>query len=261
MFPSRYIFLTALLLAVAAPAFAQEAPVEISAAKSLEWNRKAKTYTARGDAIAKQGAMEVHAPVLSANYSETNGGTDITRMTASGGVTILSAPYTVTGADAVYDLGTGQAVMTGGDLRITTPEETLTARDNISFDTRQNKLTANGGAVAVRGTDTLKADSLSAFFDKGAAGKMTLQKMTANGNVSIQTARETVTGDAGIYDVLAGKATLTGKIMIQQGASKIEGTRAVVDLKTGISQLFAEGSPATQGRVKGIFYPKAKAAP
>lgn len=254
----KYFLIALMMWTIATPAIAQEAPVEISASKTLEWNRKAKTYTARGDAIAKQGAMEVHAAVLTATYSEANGGTDISRLMGSGGVTIISSPYTVTGDQADYDLKTGHAVMTGGDLKIITPTETLTARDNITFDTNQNKLTANGDAVALRGTDTLKADTLSAFFVKGTDGKLTLQKMTANGKVSIKTARETVTGEKGIYDVMAGKATLTGKIIIEQGASRIEGTRAEVDLKTGISQLFAEGTPSTQGRVKGVFYPKAK---
>jgi hypothetical protein len=38
--------------------------------------------------------------------------------------------------------------------------------------------------------------------------------------------------------------------------SELEGNRATVDLATGISQLFAEGKAETQGRVRGVFYPK-----
>lgn len=257
----RFLCLALLLTFLAAPARAEDAPVEISAAKSLEWNRKAKTYTARGDARAKQGPLEVSADTLSAGYSEARGGTDISRLSAAGNVVIVSPPYTAVGDRADYDLANGKAVLTGGNLKISTATETLTARDSIDFSTVQNRLTANGNAVAVRGTDRLSADVLTADFSRDAAGKMALQKMTAANNVTIQTARETVTGDHGIYDVIAGKATLTGKIIIMQGGSRIEGSRAEVDLKTGISQLFAEGNTQTQGRVKGVFYPKAKAAP
>jgi lipopolysaccharide export system protein LptA len=260
----RYLLAILLFLCAAPAAFAQpakNAPVEISADKSLEWNRKAKTYTARGAAVAKQGATEVASDTLVAEYRDANGGTDIHRLTANGHVTIKSPPYIATGDKAVYDLGDGTAVMTGENLQIVTEGETLTARDSITFSANDNRLTANGEAVAVRGTDTLKADVLNAFFQKNAAGDMVLQKMTADGHVSIKTVKETVTGDNGVYDVLSGKAVLTGKILIQQGASRIEGTRAVVDLKTGISQLFAESNAATEGRVKGVFYPKATPAP
>lgn len=247
------------LVPAALPAMADTAPVEITADNSLEWNRKAKTYTARGRAVAAQGALKVTGDTLTARYNDQNGGTDITEMTAAGGVTISSAPYTAFGDKAVYDLGTGRAVLTGSDLKITTPTETLVARDNISFDTNANRLSANGNAVATRGTDTLKADTMNAFFAKDANGKLAMQKITADGNVSIKTARETVTGAAGTYDIVAGKATLTGQVVIVQGNSRIEGTRAEVDLATGISRLFADGNAVTQGRVKGVFYPKGKA--
>lgn len=259
----RFLCLALLLSFLSAPSStrAQETPVEISAAKSLEWNRKAKTYTARGDARAKQGALEISADVLSATYSEAGGGTDISRLSAAGNVVIVSPPYTAVGDRADYDLASGQARLTGNNLKISTATETLTARDSIDFSTAQNRLTANGNAVALRSADRLSADVLTADFSRDAAGKMALQKMTATSNVTIRTARETVTGDRGVYDVAAGKATLTGKIVITQGGSRIEGSRAEVDLKTGISQLFAEGSTQTQGRVKGVFYPKAKAAP
>lgn len=51
---------------------------------------------------------------------------------------------------------------------------------------------------------------------------------------------------------------LTGKVRILQDKNWLEGTRAEVDMNTGISQLFAEGSSTGDGRVKGVFYPKAQ---
>lgn len=233
-----------------------DAPVEISAARALIWDRTAKTYKADKDARARQGTFEVSADSITARY-EGEGG-DIREMTAEGGVVIVQPPYTAYGDRAVYDVIGKTAILTGTGLAITTATEKLTARDKIEFISAENRLSAHGNAVATRGTDTLKADTLNAFFASGTDGKMALERITAKNNVIITTARETVHGDAGTYDVRAGKAVLTGKVKIYQGENLLEGTRADVDLNTGLSQLFADDNPATEGRVKGVFYPKKK---
>ena len=242
------------------PAGGGDTPVEISADKSLEWNRKDKTYTARKNALAKQGAASVAADVITAHYSDAQGGTDIYQLDAANNVVLQSPPYAAHGDKAVYDVHANTAVLTGKDLRIETPTEKLTAGEKIVYDGAANRMDAIGGATAVRGTDTLKADHLSAFFAAGADNKIALQKMTADGHVSIKTLKETVFGDKGTYDVAGQKAQLTGAVKIYQGDNWLEGTKADVDLVTGVSQLYGAGNAATEGRVKGIFYPKGKAA-
>lgn len=253
-----FLVISAPAVAAEAPAVDSSLPVEISAKHSLEWNRKEKTYVAREDAVAKQGNFSVSSNTLTAHYDDAKGATDITKLVASGNVIIQSPPYTAHGEEATYDVPGNSAILTGGNLSIETATEKLTARDRVEFFGLENRLTAVGNAVAVRGTDRMQADTMDAFFKKGADNKLALQKITANGNVSIRTPRETVTGNKGVYDVTAGKAVLTGIIRIKQGENWLEGTRAVVDLKTGISQLFAEGNAATEGRVKGMFFPKKK---
>lgn len=231
-------------------------PVIISAAGNLVWNRTAHTYTMKKDAEAKQGTMKINADTLTARYTDDKKATDITTLEAAGHVVLQSPPYTAYGDRATYDLETKKAEMTGSNLRIVTPAETLTAKDKITFDAALNKMTALGGATATRGVDKMTADVMSAFFAKDANGKLAVDKMTANGNVVIVTQKETVYGDKGVYDIPAQKAVLTGKVRIMQGNNWLEGTRADVDLKTGISQLFADNNPATQNRVYGVFYPK-----
>lgn len=261
-----------------------DAPVEIFADSTLEWNRVQKTYTARGNAIARQGKMQVKSDTLTAHYSggqassSTGGlGSSIEKMTASGNVEITSAPYTAFGDKAVYDIASGMATLTGGNLRIETPAESLTAQEKIEFDTARNRLSAIGNATARRGTDSLMSDNLVAHFAGGDEGAMTLQRIVADSAVTVKTARETVTGDSGVYDVAAGKATLRGKVRILQGENWLEGTRAEVDLKTGVSKLFGDAprdaarpsltingvaapppAPVGDGRVRGVFYPKKK---
>lgn len=265
----KRLFLILLLALAAAPAVAKQEsspqlpvsskePIEISAAKSLEWDRKNRTYTARKSALAKQGAFQVAADKLVAKYRGAKGSTDIYELAAESSVVIQNPPYTAYGDRAVYDVETGHALLTGENLKIMTETESLTAKDSIEFFSRDNRLTASGSAVAVKSPDTLKADVMNAYFQKDASGKLAMHKVTASGHVVIQTARETVYGDKGTYDIPAQKAVMTGKVKIYQDRNWLEGTRAEVDMKTGISQLFAEGNQATEGRVKGVFYPKAQ---
>src|ERR1700726_1581070 len=97
------------------PAFAQglslggvseDRPIEISADSGIEWQQDAQVYIARGNAMAKRGATEVHADTLTAHYrpikapggkgtdgkvsgdKETGGDTEIYRLDADGHVTI-----------------------------------------------------------------------------------------------------------------------------------------------------------------------------
>lgn len=239
----------------------KDAPVEISAAQSLEWNRRAKTYTARKDAVAKQGDLKVESDTMTAHYDDAGGATDITKLVALGDVQISSPPYIAFGDRAEYDVPRQIAVLTGTHLRMVTPDEVLTAKEKIEFDAATNKLSAIGNAKAQRGSDSLASDRLDAFFATDTNGKMVLQRITADSAVTIRTARETVTGSKGVYDAASGKAVLTGKVRIHQGDSWISGDRAEVNLKTGISQLFAPtGSTTDNGedstRVRGIFFPK-----
>lgn len=257
------------------------APVEIFADKTLEWDRVKKTYTARGNAIARQGSMQVKSDTLTAHYSGGSGeggiGSSIERLVARGQVEISSPPYKGYGDEAVYDMASSLATLTGGDLKIETPSESLTAQKKIEFDAVNNRLSAHGNATARRGTDSLASETLSAFFAQTADGGMALQRIVADTPVTVKTVRETVTGDSGVYDVTAGKATLRGRVRILQGDNWLEGTRAEVDLKTGISKLFADtpttparpalivdgvaqppANPVGDGRVRGVFYPKKK---
>ncbi|MFH1158427.1 MAG: LptA/OstA family protein [Pseudomonadota bacterium] len=234
-------------------------PVEITAAKSLEWNRKAKTYVARENVVATQGAIRIQSDFLTARYTDDKGMTDISTLEAEGHVVIRSPPYTATGDKAVYDVMTGNAVMTGEDLKIVTDADIMTAEDKIEFFGSENRLTATGRATVTRSTDgVISADALDAWFVKDATGRMTVSSVTARKHVVVKTAKETATGDSGVYDVPAQKAVLTGKVKIFQGENRLEGTRAEVDMTTGMSRLSGEGNLETEGRVRGVFYPNSQ---
>lgn len=268
----RPVLLTCVLLSIfAVPAWAQEvpqqntptlnssAPVEISADKGLVWDRTAHTYTAKGRAEARQGDMKVTSDVLVARYDAAGGSSDIREVTADGHVVLSSPPYTAYGDKAVYDLTSGVAVLTGGDLRVMTPGETLTAKERLTYVAHDGQMTAEGGAKLTRPTDSLEAQTLTADFATQADGSRGLDTVTATGTVTIKTARETITGAKGVYRAATQTAELTGNVVITQGKNRLQGSRATVDMKTGVSQLY--GSASEGGRVTGVFYPKGKTAP
>src|SRR5690349_25085595 len=83
----------------------EDRPIEVSADHGIEWQQDAQVYIARGNAMAKRGATEVHADTLTAHYrpakgtgskgtetKETGGETEIYRLDADGHVTIKGEP-------------------------------------------------------------------------------------------------------------------------------------------------------------------------
>lgn len=276
----RFIPLLAALsvFAVMPPsAFAQSAtpatsslPLEITAKKALEWNRDKKQYIAREAAKAVQGDFSVTADTLTADYREGKGGaTEIYRLTAEGHVGIVSGTSTASGEKAVYEVDSGKAVITGSALTLVSKSLTVTAKERFEYYANEGKLVAVGRPLVTSGTDTLEADHVTAWMDKGGATPAAsssssmggdLKKAEADGNVVIVTSSETATSNRATYDAATNKAQLIGNAKVKRGQDILEGDRAEMDLTTKVSQMFGSGNK--DGRVKGVFYPgKAKAAP
>ncbi len=116
---------------------------------------------------------------------------------------------------------------------------------------------ARGNAFVVRGNKRLRADVLAAYFRRSKKGKTSVYRVEAFDNVRIVTKRGVIRSDKGIYNVESGIATLTGSVTMSQGASRLSGCSAKVDLNTGISKLFSCRSTGAKGkRVKGTFRPR-----
>lgn len=243
------------------PAESSDAPLEITADETLEWHRGTQQYIARGNVIAKQGDVEIRADTLTADYRETEQSSfDIHRLTAEGHVKISSQGSTATGEKAVYDVTAGRAIMTGNNLRMTSPEQTVTARDSFEYFVTEGRLTANGDALAARADgNSLRADRIGAVFAQDTAGKRQLHELTADGNVAIKTATEILYGRQGRYSAATNTADLSGSVRIERGPNVLEGERAEVNLATNVSRMI--GSPATGGRVRGVFYPDSEKKP
>jgi lipopolysaccharide export system protein LptA len=171
----------------------EDRPIEVSADHGIEWQQDAQVYIARGNAMAKRGATEVHADTLTAHYrpikgsagkateakgtgeKEAGGETEIYRLDADGHVTIKGERQTVVGDQAVYDVDQQIGIVTGKALKMTTATDVVTARDSLEWYDQKQIAVARGDAVAVRDVKVIRADVLTAHMTKDkpqpAAGK------------------------------------------------------------------------------------------
>lgn len=266
----RRVFLLSLLVfGVTGSAYAQNAvknpdakqPLEITADESLEWHRNELYFMARKNVKAVQGATTLKSALLSAKYREgKKGGIKIYEILAEGSVEIISAQSKAYGDKATYDMDKGYAVMTGKNLKLVSPDQTVTAQDKMEYWTAKGTLEAYGRAKAVREGDEIVADVLIAEFAQDAGGKRALKRLRATGNVVITTPTEVLTGDAGVYEADTNMAELTGAVKISRGPNVLEGEKAQVDLNTNISKMFG-ASAGGGGRVRGVFYPGSEDQP
>ena len=163
--------------------------------------------------------------------------------------------------------------MTGRNLKLTTPNQVLTARDTLEYWSQKRMAVARGNAVVLTNdARRLAADTIVAYTKdtalkdgatkEGAPGAKpaggdprahsgTLEKVEAFGNVSVRTQTDIVTGDRGVYVPESGIARLGGSVRITRGQNQLNGMEAEVNMKTGVSKLLA----GSAGRVQGLVVP------
>jgi len=245
-----------------------ERPIEITADLGMEWQQDAQVYIARGNAVAKRGATEVHADTLTAHYRKskgTGGDAEIYRLNADGHVTIKGDRQTVVGDQAVYDVDQQIGIVTGKDLKLTTATDVVTARDSLEWYDDKQLAVARGDAVAIREGKHLRGDVLTASVTRAANEASHISRVDAHGNVLVSSQDQIARGDAGVYNVDTGIATLTGRVTLTRADNELRGQYAVVDLNNNVSRLLSappstqltEGKPA---RVQGLLVPRQKPA-
>jgi lipopolysaccharide export system protein LptA len=329
----------------------QGGPIQITARDGLDWRQAEQVVIAKGDAKAVRGNVTVTGDRLFAWYRRKGGdptpapqqvatgvaaaddseGNEVYRMRAEGNVHIYTQTDQAWGDQATYDLDEAVLVMTGHALKLTTPNDTLTARDTMEYWSQKHMAVARGDAVVVTNdarrvsADTLVAYTVppsptpagtktgsttpatttgsapgsttpsstpagstqngSASEHAGAApatpphgqtgstqsgqpaAKATgdpltdmagkLQRVEAFNNVSVRTVTDIVTGDRGVYVPDTDIAHIGGHVRITRGANQVNGSEAVVNMKTGIATLLAGNS----GRVSGLIVPNDQSVP
>ena len=267
----------------------QGGPIQITAKNGIEWRQAEQMVVASGDAKAVRAGVTVTADRLIALYRGRKAapqgtqppqvapavdpgseGNEVYRIRAEGNVHVTSATDEGWSDQATYDLDEGVLVMTGRALKLTTPDNTLTARDTLEYWSRKHMAVARGGAQVVTNDGRrMSADTLVAYTVPAASGRpapvsapsgsgnamtaMTghLDRVEALNNVTIRTVSDIVTGDRGVYVPDTGVARLGGHVRITRGLNQLNGAEAVVNMKTGVATLTA----GSTGRVAGLVIP------
>ena len=238
----------------------KDKPLEISAENGIEWKRDARTYTARGNALAQQGDTSISADTLIAYLDEQD---EIAHWEAIGNVKIQTDQSTSYGDHADYQESSRLLVLTGRNLKVVTEKQTVTARDQIEYWRDKDIVVAKGAVVLVRPADntTIHSDQATAYFrDKvddpatpeDESGGSELYQVDAQGHVRVDRKEQTGFSDHLAYDPNTEIAVLTGNVVIHSKQNTYSGGRAELDLKNDISRLL----PAPGQRVKTVIKPK-----
>ena len=137
------------------------------------------------------------------------------------------------------------------DTKDTTPVD-IVANEMEILD-KEKKAIFRGAVDATKGTTNIKSDTLTVTYadvkQPDGTTKTDATDIDAQGNVTITTPKETITGDWAKYDPQTEKLTVGGKVKLVQGTTVLQGNQLAADLKTNRTQM-------TGGRVKGSFLPK-----
>ena len=159
-------------------------PIEVSAENGIEWRRDAKSYTARGNAIATQNDSADLG-----GFADRHGAGDnsIDRLLAEASVRIQTRPRPATGGRADWWTPMKKLlVMTGSALKIETPKG-MTGPRLAGVLAGSRRLVARGDTYRAGNTRfrAIRPD-ISANND---AGKKELYQIQADGNVRIDTGK------------------------------------------------------------------------
>ncbi|HZL58749.1 MAG TPA: LptA/OstA family protein [Stellaceae bacterium] len=240
---------------------ASDKPIHITAENGIEWQQSNRVYIARGHATATRGDGSVAGDVLYAYYrparatstngeqkppsgastlmAGTGGSTEIYRIEADGHVRFTDADRIGYGDHAVYDVDQAVLVITGKNLRIETPRETITARDTLEWYDKKQIAVARGDAIATRDDRRIRGDVLTAEAEKPDNQPAKIRRVDAYGHVFVSTPDQIAQGSQGVYDLETGIATLIGDVKVTKGDNELTGQYAVVDTNNNVSRILA----------------------
>jgi lipopolysaccharide export system protein LptA len=277
-------------------------PINITSSQGIEWRQADQEVIATGNAKAVRGNVTVTADSLIAHYRKKttpvsaanakpaspapapaasanpedvldNGSSEIYQLDAIGHVHIYNATDNAYGDHAVYNMDQAVLVLTGAHLKLTTPNDVVTAKHSIEYYSVKRMAVARGDALIVaKDGRSIAADTLVGYLapptgQAGAAGATSsgpagqpdmlegggkLQKVDAIGHVVIRTPTELAAGDRGVYLPQEGKARLGGNVHIIRGPNQLNGADALLNTKTGVARLL----PPKGGQVYGVIVPE-----
>ena len=226
-------------------------PFELGADQGIEWRSNEKTYTARGNAVAKQGNSSIAADTLVFYTGGDEGSFD--RIVATGNVKVTSGSSVGYGDQGEYSATEKLLLLTGSNLKIVSDSDTVTARDRIEYWTGRNAITARGNAVVVREDTRINGDVATLYFADDAQGNSKLSQIEADGKVKVINGTQTIYSKHFAFNPDTDIALMTGDVRIIDGGNEYSGQRAEIDNKRKVSRILGGGA---SNRVHTLIKPK-----
>ncbi|WP_249110359.1 LptA/OstA family protein [Neokomagataea anthophila] len=259
------------------------------------YDRNSQTVTLSGGARAIRGDVTVDADTLIGYLRKKNqptqdpqqksdssdpmsGSLELYRLEARGHVHVYNQADQAWGDRGMYDMDQAVMLLTGHALRLTTPQDILTARDVMEYHARDHMSVGRGNAtVTTNDGKQVQADVLAAYTAPQSTTPTTPAPQSANtnttngplgggsskldraygwGHVIIRTQNQTATGDRGVYVADSQIARLIGHVHVTQGQNQNNGSQAIVNMKTGIATML----PGSDSPIQGLVVPN-EAAP
>ncbi len=246
-----------------------DSPIIIEAQEEIICDETIRKCTAKGNAMAQKGDKTVYGDILIAFFTDDR---KIASVTADGNVRMTTPTDEATGEHAHYDLALDRVIMTGNNLKVTTPKETLTATESIEFWHKENKGIARGNAIATFPTkgELIQAETLTAFFKKSSEGssdstsedkeKQSIDRIEAEQNVLASGPKGVITGDRGKYSSRSNLVEIFDNVKLMQDKNIIEGDYARYNMKTDLAEIFSnkpnQKEQKVKKRISGLIYTK-----
>jgi lipopolysaccharide export system protein LptA len=124
--------------------------------------------------------------------------------------------------------------------------------DALAVDQAAGTAVYTGSVLVGQGALRLAADRLEVVYGEDATGATAIQRMRADGNVTLASGAEAAEAAAATYVVATGVVEMEGDVLLTQGANALAGQKLVIDLTAGTARM--------EGRVQTIFTPEQKPA-
>ncbi len=114
--------------------------------------------------------------------------------------------------------------------------------DSLSVDQDSGRAVFEGGVVIGQGDLRIAAGRVEVIYADATGG---IARLLASGGVTFVTETEAAEARDADYNIAEGTLTLTGDVILTQGASALSAERMVVNLATGTARM--------EGRVRTVF--------
>jgi len=114
--------------------------------------------------------------------------------------------------------------------------------DSLTVDQASGSAVFSGNVVIGQGSLRIAAGEVRVVYSEATGD---IAQLVASGGVTFVTATEAAEAQNADYNLVTGQLTLTGDVLLTQGASALSADRMTVNL--------ADGSARMEGRVRTVF--------